>query len=205
MRTLQPSVLADTKSLVQPSSKSCVVAHRRIRKLDRPRVVQNSNQIYPIRWCSRADFPEPTQTVVALVPKVGTVGKHGIAESAKPIGVRYAAIAGRHKPLAVTPRKLSLCRAHSHPAVQAVGLAVLVRGAGPVAQNFVARKLKVHFPFPGWTGWSCLVRLVHHRDDDTSTSNRFVSGNLFHVESLKRGRNVVLGDVVRGGISRRGC
>ena len=33
----------------------------------------------------------------------------------------------------------------------------------------------------------------------TSTSIRLMPGNIFHVESLKRGRNVVLGDVVRGG------
>ena len=41
-----------------------------------------------------------------------------------------------------------MCRANSHPAVQAVELAVLLRSAGPVARK--ARELKVHFPFPGW-------------------------------------------------------
>ena len=43
------------------------------------------------------------------------------------------------------------------------------------------------------------MRLVHPRDDATSTSNLLVSGNLFHFELLKRGRSVVLDDVVRGG------
>ena len=43
------------------------------------------------------------------------------------------------------------------------------------------------------------MRLAHHSDDATSTSNRLVSGNRFHSESLKRGRNVILSDVVRGG------
>ena len=59
------------------SSRRSRVARRRKRKLDRSRVVPKSNQIYPIRWCSRADFPEPPQTVVALVPNVDPVGKHG--------------------------------------------------------------------------------------------------------------------------------
>ena len=42
------------------------------------------------------------------------------------------------------------------------------------------------------------MRLVHHRDDVTLTSNRLVSGNIFHFEPLNRRRNVVLGGVVRG-------
>ena len=155
--TLDPPSKRASQGYLQSPRTSCSsrrsrVARRRKRKLDRPRVVQNSNNIYPIRSCSRADFPEPLQTVVALVPKVSPVGKHGVAVSAKPIGVQYAAIAGCQKSLAVAARKLPLCRANRHPAVQAVGLAVLVRSAGPVAQTFVARKLKVHFPFPGWSG-----------------------------------------------------
>ena len=43
------------------------------------------------------------------------------------------------------------------------------------------------------------VRLIHHRDDPTSTANRLVSDDLLHFESSKRSRNVVLSDVVRGG------
>ena len=77
-------------------------------------------------------------------------------------------------------------------------MAVLVRDAGPVAQNIVARKLKVHFPFSGWTGEPYPVRLVHHRDDATWTSNRFLSGNRFRSGSLERVGNVVLEYVVRG-------
>ena len=129
------------------SSRRSRVEHRRKRKLDPPRVVQKPNQKYPIRWRSRGDFPEPPQTVVALVQNVGPFGKHSVAVSVKPIGVRYTAITGCQQPLTVTPRKLPLCRADSHPAVQVSGLAALVRGAGPVAPMFVARKLKVRFPF----------------------------------------------------------
>ena len=73
---------------------------------------------------------------------MGPVRKHGVAVSAKPVGVRDAAIAGCQKPLAVTPRKLPMCLADSHSAVQAFRLAVLVRGAGSVAQTRVAKKLK---------------------------------------------------------------
>ena len=43
------------------------------------------------------------------------------------------------------------------------------------------------------------MRLVHHRDDSTSTVNSLVSGDLLYFESLKRSRNVVLRNVVRGG------
>ena len=51
------------------------------------------------------------------------------------IGVRSAATLGRQEPLAVTPRKLPSCHANSHPAVQAVGSAVLVRGGRPSSAN----------------------------------------------------------------------
>ena len=110
------------------SSRRNRVARQRKRKFDRSRVVHKSNQIYSIRWCSRADFPEPPQTVVALVQKMGPVGKCGVAVLAKPVGVRDAAIDGCQKPLAVTPIKLPWCRADSHPVEQAVGLAVLFFG-----------------------------------------------------------------------------
>ena len=42
------------------------------------------------------------------------------------------------------------------------------------------------------------MRFVHHHDDFTATANRLVSGDLLHFEALKRSRNVVLSDVVRG-------
>ena len=72
-------------------------------------------------------------------------------------------------------------------------------GPGPVARKFATRKLKAHFPFPGRTGWACPVRRVHHRNGATSISCRLVPGNRFHFESLKRARNVILGDVAREG------
>ena len=137
---------------------------------------------------------------MAVVLKVGSVGKDRGAVAAKPICVRDAAVAGRQKTLAATPRELPLCSASSHPAVQTVGLAALVRSAGCVAQNMVARELEVHFPLPGRSRESRPVRLVHHRDDLTSSANRLVSGDLLHFESLKkRRRNIVLSDVARGG------
>ena len=155
--------------------------------------------MYPIRRCSRADFSESPQTVVALAPEVGPLEKHGVALSAKPIGVGYAAIVGCQKPLVFTPRKLLLSRAYAHPAVLAVGLEVLVRRAGPVAQKFAARELKAPFSFQARSGESCPMRIVHRHDGAISTSNRLVSGNSLQFESLKRGRNVVLDDVVLGG------
>ena len=47
-----------------------------------------------------------------------------------------------------------------HSAVEAVGLAVLVRGAGPITQYVGAREVKVHFPLPGGFGESHPMRLV---------------------------------------------
>ena len=88
----------------------------------------------------------------------------------------------RQESLAVVAKKFPLCTVNSQPAVQAVGLAVLVRIAHPVAQYLVAKKLEVHFPFPGWSTETRLVRLVHRRDDPTSTKNRLVSGDLFHLK-----------------------
>ena len=68
----------------------------------------------------------PPQTVVNLVPKVGSVGKYRGALAAKPICVRNANVAGRQETLAVSPRKFPLSSIHSHPEGQTVGLAVLI-------------------------------------------------------------------------------
>ena len=57
---------------------------RRSKKLDRSRVILKTHKIYPIRRRARADLPKPPQTVVALVPKVGSVGKNRGAVAAKP-------------------------------------------------------------------------------------------------------------------------
>ena len=103
------------------------------------------------------------------------------------------------KSLAVDPGKYPLCSTNSHPAVQAVGLAVLIRSAWPVAPHLLAKKLDVHFPFPERSREARPVRIVHHRDDPTSTANRLVSSDFLQFESLKRSRNVVLSDAVRGG------
>ena len=109
-------------------------------------------------------------------------------------------MAGRQESLTVTPRKFPLCSANSHPAVQKVGLTVLIRSAGPVAQYLVTRGLVVNLPLPGRSKEIDPVRLVQHRDELTSTTaSRLVSGNLLQFESLKRSRNGVLSDVVRGG------
>ena len=129
------------------SSRRSRVARGR-KNLDRSRVIQKSHQIYPIHSRAHADLPKLPRIIVALVPKVGSVGKHRGVVAAKPICVRKAAIAGRQETLAVTPRKFPLCNTNSHPAVQTVGLAVLIRSAGAVAQHLLARELKVHFPFP---------------------------------------------------------
>ena len=76
---------------------------------------------------------------------------------------------------------------------------MLIRSASPVAQYLAAEKLEVHFPLPGRSRATRPVRLVHHRDDPTSTANQVMPGDLLHFEPLKRSRNVVVSDVERGG------
>ena len=49
----------------------------------------------------------------------------------------------------VVPGELTLCRTNPHPAVKAVGLAVLVWSAGPIPQNVEAGEVEVRFPLPG--------------------------------------------------------
>ena len=78
-------------------------------------------------------------------------------------------------------------------------MAVLVRSARPVTQYLVGKKLEVHFLLPERSRETRPVRLVHHCDDPTSTANQLVSDYILRFESLKRSRNVVLSDVVRGG------
>ena len=100
---------------------------------------------------------------------MGSVGKHRGAVAAKPFYMRNAAVAGRKDTLAVTRTKFPLFSTYSHPAVQTVGLAVLIQSDNPVAQNLMSREMELHFPLPGRSREICPVRLVHHRDDLTST------------------------------------
>ena len=69
---------------------------------------------------------------------------------------------------------------------------MLIRSAGSVAQYLVAEKLEVHFSLQGRSRETRPVHLVHRRDDASSTTNRLVSGDLLHFESLKRSGNAVL-------------
>ena len=176
------------KTLVQLPSRSCSAPEQE--KLDRSRVIKKTHQIYPIRSRDRADLPKSPQTVVALVPKLGSVGKHRGAVVAKPFCERNTAVAGRQETLAGTPRKFPLFTTNSYPAIRTVGLAVMIQSSCPMAQYHVVRELEVHSSLPGRSRETCPVRLVHHRHDPTSTANRLVSGDLLHFESLKRSRNV---------------
>ena len=127
------------------------VSRRRKRKLDRPRVVQKAHQIYPLRGRARADLPKPAEILIALVPNVGSFGKQRSAVAAKPFGARNAAVSVRRESLAVVARKFSLCSTNSHPAVQAVGLTVLLRtcfGVPAQSRNVSWRKAGGPLPAP---------------------------------------------------------
>ena len=126
--------------------------------VDSPRFPKKSDHAYSILSRTRADFSKPPQPIVALVPKVGSLGEHLVAVAAKPLRAWDTSVARRQKTFTAVPGKLMLCRTNAHPAVKAVGLAVLVRSAGPITQNVGARE--VHFPLPGWFGESHPIRLV---------------------------------------------
>ena len=113
-----------------------------------------------IRRRTRAEFSKPPQPIVALVPNVGSLGEHRVAVAAEPLHAWDKSVARRQETLSVVPGELTLCRTNPHPAVKAVGLAVLVRSAGPITQNVGARELEVHFPLPGRFGESHPMRLV---------------------------------------------
>ena len=115
---------------------------------------------------------------------MGSVEKHRGAVDAKPICVWNAAFAGRQETLAVTPRKFPLCDTNSHTAVRTAALAALIRSAGLVAQNIVARELEAHLLLPGRSreAFQCVSYVI------AMTPPR------------PRSRNVVLSDVVRGGV-----
>ena len=88
--------------------------------------------MYPVLSRTRADFPKPSPTTVALVPNVGSLTDYCVAEATNPLYARDASATERQKMFAFVPRKLTLCRTKAHSVVKTVGLAVLVRGAGPI-------------------------------------------------------------------------
>ena len=144
------------------------VARRSKRKLDRQRFVPKAHQCASSVVVLALIFRSHHKPSPPSYQNWAPLGKHGGAVAAKPFCVKNAAVAGLQETLAVTPRKFPLCSTNSHPAVQAVGLAVLIRSAGQVARYLVARGLEVHFQLPERSREVCLVRLVHHRDDATS-------------------------------------
>lgn len=99
--------------------------------------------MYSVHRCSRAGFPKLPQTIVALVPEAGPIGKDVDAVSAKAFGVLYTAIAGGQETFAVTPKTPPLGSANSNSTVQAGNSAVLVRDADSVAQTVPVRELEI--------------------------------------------------------------
>ena len=78
----------------------------------------------------------------------------------EPIGARNTSVARRLETFPVVAGELALCRPDPHSAVEAVGLAVLVRGAGPITQGVGAGEVEVHFPLSGRFRESRSMRLV---------------------------------------------
>ena len=63
--------------------------------------------------------------------------------------------------------------ADAHVAIEAIGLAVLIRGASPVLQDVVLRMLEIHFPFPGGMRETLPVGLVENREGTHHGRGRF--------------------------------
>ena len=97
------------------------VARREKRELERPRIVQNLGQGYPILRRTRTDFFKPPQAIVALVPKAGSLGEHRVAVAAEPLRAWGSSVVRCQKTLLVVPGELTLRRTNPHPAVKAVG------------------------------------------------------------------------------------
>ena len=100
-----------------------LVARREKRELDRPWVVQNSGQVYPIFRRNRTNFSTPPQPIVTLVPNVGSLGEHRVAVAAEPLRAWGSNVAWRQKTLLVVPGELTVRRTNPHPAVKVVGCA----------------------------------------------------------------------------------
>ena len=91
---------------------------------------------------------------------MGSLGEYRVAVAAKPLCAWDASVARRQTTVTVVLGKLILCRTNAHPVVKVVGLAVLVRSAGPKTQNVGARELEAYFPLPGIFSESHPIRLV---------------------------------------------
>ena len=104
---------------------------------------------------------------------------------AKQVRARDAAVTRRQKTPPLLRQKFPLCSASSHPTEYAVGVAVLVWGASPIAQYLVTREQDDRFPFTRRFRKPRPMRLVHHGDESTSTANRLVSGDILNRESFK--------------------
>ena len=91
---------------------------------------------------------------------MGSLGGHRIVVAAELLHPWNTCVARGSQTFSVVPGEVALCRTNPHPAVKVVGLAVLVRSAGPITQTEGAGEVEVHFPLPGWFGESHLMRPV---------------------------------------------
>ena len=77
------------------SPRRCRVARRREKKFNRPRVVQNSDQIHPAFSRTRVDFPKPPQPIVVFAPNVGSRREYCVVEAVNSLCACGASVAGR--------------------------------------------------------------------------------------------------------------
>ena len=98
-------------------------ARREERELERPRIVQNLGQVYPILRRTRTDFSKPPQPIVALVPNVGSLREKRVAVAAELLCAWGTSVARHQKTLLLLLGELTLRRTNPHLAVKAVGCA----------------------------------------------------------------------------------
>ena len=80
--------------------------------------------------------------------------------AAKSLRVWNTSVVQRYKTFPVVLGELTLCRTNPRLAIKAVGLAVLVRSAGPITPTVGAGEEEVRFPLAGWFGESHPMFLV---------------------------------------------
>jgi len=131
-----------------------------------------------------------------LVPEVGAGRKGGNAEASGPEVAGNQGVAFSDKALAFGPGEFTLSGADSHLSVEAVGLASLGRGSGPVLKDLGAEVLQVRLSLPGGSKKSFPVGFVHDGKVAATPARYLVGGELLDVQAGRLRENVGGGNVV---------
>ena len=88
----------------------------------------------------------------------------------------------------------------AHATVQPICLLELKWYAAPVLEDMLSEVLEVHLSLPRWLDEALPVGLVEDGDDTAPATYLPVTGDFLDLQALDGHGNVVLGDVVNGGL-----